>query len=147
MARYDVAIAGAGPSGSTTAYHLAKAGARVLLLDRAEFPREKPCGGGVTARAFERAPVDLTPVVEQVVNKVRFSYRLGGHFDYEYPQTLVYMTQRLRLDEYLLNQAVAAGAEFHGGSIVRSIELETDGVRIAANGVFRLWARSSSVLR
>jgi geranylgeranyl reductase family protein len=134
VARYDVAIAGAGPAGSTTAYHLAKAGARVLLLDRAEFPREKPCGGGVTARAFERAPVDLTPVIEQVVNKVRFSYRLGGHFDYEYPQTLVYMTQRLRLDEYLLNQAVAAGAEFHGGSIVRNIELETNGVRIAANG-------------
>ncbi|HWC30770.1 MAG TPA: FAD-dependent oxidoreductase, partial [Dehalococcoidia bacterium] len=51
MARYEVAIVGAGPSGSTTAYHLAKAGARVLLLDRAEFPREKPCGGGVTARA------------------------------------------------------------------------------------------------
>jgi geranylgeranyl reductase family protein len=133
-ARYDVAIVGAGPSGSTTAYHLAKAGARVLLLDRAEFPREKPCGGGVTARAFERAPVDLTPVVEQVVNKVRLSYQLGDFFDYEYPQTLVHMTQRLRLDEYLLSQAVEAGADFHGGSAVRGIELENDGVRIAANG-------------
>ena len=134
MGKYDVAVVGAGPAGSTTAYHLAKAGARVLLLDRAEFPREKPCGGGVTARAFERAPVDLTPVVEQVVNRVRFSYKLGGHFDFEYPQTLVYMTQRLRLDEYLLNNAAAAGADFHGGSVVRSIELEKDGVRIAANG-------------
>jgi len=132
--KYDVAIAGAGPSGSTTAYHLAKAGARVLLLDRAEFPREKPCGGGVTVRAFERSPVDLTPVVEHVVKKVRFSYRLGDFFDYDYPQTLVYMTQRLRLDEYLLNQAVKAGAEFHGGSVVRNIELAKDGVRIAANG-------------
>jgi geranylgeranyl reductase family protein len=134
MAHYDVAIAGAGPSGSTTAYHLAKAGARVLLLDRAEFPREKPCGGGVTARAFDRAPVDLTPVVEQVVNKVRFSYRLGDPFDYTYPQTLVYMTQRLRLDGFLLEQAIEAGADFHGGSIVRGIELEKDGVRLSANG-------------
>ncbi|HEY7465724.1 MAG TPA: geranylgeranyl reductase family protein [Dehalococcoidia bacterium] len=134
MGKYDVAVVGAGPAGSTTAYHLAKAGARVLLLDRAEFPREKPCGGGVTARAFERAPVDLTPVVEQVVNKVRLSYRLGDFFDYEYPHTLVYMTQRLRLDEYLLSHAVGAGAEFHGGSVVRGIELEKNGVRIAANG-------------
>jgi len=132
--RYDVAIVGAGPSGSTTAYHLAKAGARVLLLDRADFPREKPCGGGVTARAFERAPVDLTPVVEQVIHKVRLSYRLGEYFDYEYHQPLVYMTQRLRLDEYLMSQAVEAGAEFHGGSVVRGIELEKDGVRIAVNG-------------
>jgi geranylgeranyl reductase family protein len=132
--RYDVAIVGAGPSGSTTAYHLAKAGARVLLLDRAEFPREKPCGGGVTARAFDRAPVDLTPVVEQVVNRVRFSYKLGDFFDFDYPKPLVYMTQRLRLDEFLLNQACEVGAEFHGGSVVRSLELSKDGVRIAANG-------------
>jgi geranylgeranyl reductase family protein len=134
MVRYDVAVVGAGPSGSTTAYHLAKAGARVLLLDRAEFPREKPCGGGVTARAFERAPVDLTPVVERVIDRVRLSYRLGGSFDYAYNQTLVYMTQRHRMDAYLMQQAVEAGAEFHGGSIVRGLELEKDGVRIAANG-------------
>jgi geranylgeranyl reductase family protein len=134
VAKYDVAIVGAGPAGSTAAYHLAKAGARVLLLDRAEFPREKPCGGGVTARAFERAPVDLTPVVEHAVKKVRFSYRLRGFFDYEYPQTLVYMTQRLRLDEYLLGQACEAGADFHGGAAVRAIELEKDGVRVAVNG-------------
>ena len=134
MARYDVAVVGAGPSGSTTAYHLAKAGARVLLLDRAEFPREKPCGGGVTARAFERAPVDLTPVVERVIDRLRLSYRLGGSFDYAYKQPLVYMTQRHRMDAYLMQQAVEAGAEFHGGSIVRSLELEKDGVRIAANG-------------
>jgi flavin-dependent dehydrogenase len=44
------------------------------------------------------------------------------------------MTQRLRLDEYLLSHAVEAGAEFHGGSVVRGIELEKNGVRIAANG-------------
>jgi geranylgeranyl reductase family protein len=134
VAKYDVAVVGAGPSGSTTAYHLAKAGARVLLLDRAEFPRDKPCGGGVTARAYEQSPVDLTPVVEQVVNKVRFSYRLGHSFDYEYKQTLAYMTQRLRLDAYLMQQAVEAGADFHGGSVVRSVELEKDLVRIAVNG-------------
>jgi geranylgeranyl reductase family protein len=132
--KYDVAVVGAGPSGSTTAYHLAKAGARVLLLDRAEFPREKPCGGGVTARAFHRAPVDLTPVVEQVIDSVRFSYRLGNTFDYAYGQTLVYMTQRHRMDAFLMQQAADAGADFDGGSVVRNLELDKDGVRIAANG-------------
>jgi geranylgeranyl reductase family protein len=132
--KYDVAVVGAGPSGSTTAYHLAKAGARVLLLDRAEFPREKPCGGGVTARAFERAPVDLTPVVEREIDRVRFSFRLGGKFDYGYPETLVYMTQRHRMDEFLMQEAVEAGADFHGGSVVRNLELDKGGVRIAANG-------------
>jgi geranylgeranyl reductase family protein len=132
--KYDVAVVGAGPSGSTTAYHLAKAGARVVLLDRADFPREKPCGGGVTARAFDRAPVDITPMVEQVVNKVRFSFRLGSFLDYEYPQTLVYMTQRHRLDAFLMEQAAEVGAEFRGGQPVRSIELQREGVTISVNG-------------
>ncbi|HEX5141103.1 MAG TPA: geranylgeranyl reductase family protein [Dehalococcoidia bacterium] len=138
MTRYDVAIAGAGPSGSTTAFHLARAGARVILLDRADFPREKPCGGGVTARAFARAPVDLTPVVEHTMTRVRFSYKLGGFFDYEYaphgrPVTLVHMTQRHRLDEFLLKNACDAGAAFHGGSQVRGLELERDGVRVTTD--------------
>jgi flavin-dependent dehydrogenase len=71
VTKYDVAIVGAGPSGSTTAYHLSKAGARVLLIDKAKYPRVKPCGGGVTARCYEQAPVDLTPVVERVIDTVR----------------------------------------------------------------------------
>src|SRR5712671_2381213 len=41
--RWDAAVVGAGPAGSATALLLARAGARVLLLDRAQFPREKPC--------------------------------------------------------------------------------------------------------
>src|SRR2546421_10211237 len=43
MMHYDVAISGAGPAGSTAALVLARAGARVVLLDRAAFPRDKPC--------------------------------------------------------------------------------------------------------
>jgi geranylgeranyl reductase family protein len=108
---YDVVIAGGGPSGSTAAIHLAHGGARVLLLDKATFPRDKPCGGGVTARAYAVSPLDLEPVVEQRVDTVRFSYRLGDFFDYRYHETLVYMTQRLHLDAYLLEQAGAVGAD------------------------------------
>src|SRR4029450_10346330 len=47
----DVIIVGAGPAGSTTAYYLAQAGLRVLLLEKAVFPREKVCGDGLTPRA------------------------------------------------------------------------------------------------
>jgi flavin-dependent dehydrogenase len=73
---------------------------------------------------------------------VRFSYKLGKTFDYEYlagpdgdePQTLVYMTQRHRLDAFLLDKACDAGAEFRGGITVRGVEMDRDGVRIDANG-------------
>ncbi|MPZ49113.1 MAG: geranylgeranyl reductase family protein [Dehalococcoidia bacterium] len=131
MTRYDVAIVGAGPAGSTAAYHLSQAGAKVLLIDRAKFPRDKPCGGGVTARAYDEAPVDLTPVVEQKIRRVRFSFRLGDFFDYEYPRTLVYMTQRHRMDHFLAQQAEEAGATFQDGCVVRAVELEGKAARIS----------------
>ena len=134
MTKYDVAVVGAGPAGSTAAYYLARAGARVLLVDRAKFPRDKPCGGGVTVRAFAQAPVDLTPVVEQTVSRVRFSFRLGDFLDHASSQALVYMTQRRVLDAYLAEQAAAAGAEFEDGRLVREMQLSDAGARLAVDG-------------
>jgi geranylgeranyl reductase family protein len=49
--RYDLAIAGGGPAGSAAAWQAAQTGARVVVLDKAEFPRDKPCGDGLTPRA------------------------------------------------------------------------------------------------
>ena len=47
----DVIVVGAGPAGASTAYHLAQAGADVLLLEKSAFPRDKVCGDGLTPRA------------------------------------------------------------------------------------------------
>ena len=46
---WDVVVAGAGPAGATAASHVARAGHRVLLLDRHDFPRDKVCGGMAAA--------------------------------------------------------------------------------------------------
>jgi geranylgeranyl reductase family protein len=120
---YDAIIVGAGPAGSTTARLLAREGAKVLLLDRQEFPRDKPCGGGVTLRAASEVDIDLTPVIEQTVYGARFSLRLKKGFDRRFEKPLSYMTQRARLDAYLADCAAEAGAEFHDGEAVRSIDL------------------------
>ena len=71
MERFDAIVIGAGPAGSTAAFRLARAGARVLLLDRERFPRDKPCGGGLTNRAVRQLPVSVEPVVEDTVRRVR----------------------------------------------------------------------------
>jgi len=120
---YDAVVVGAGPAGSTLARIVARSGVRVLLLDRAAFPRDKPCGGGVSLRAASRLDLDLSPVTEQTIFDVGVSYRLGKAFRRHYPQPLVYMTQRCRLDALLVEQAAATGVEFHDGEPVRAVEV------------------------
>jgi flavin-dependent dehydrogenase len=50
----DVIVVGSGPGGAACAYHLARHGAKVLLLEKSEFPREKVCGDGLTPRAVKQ---------------------------------------------------------------------------------------------
>lgn len=127
---YDVIVAGGGPGGSTAAREAAAAGARVLLLDKAVFPRDKPCGGGVNVRAAALVPFDLSPVVERTVTGVRFSLRTRGDFTRRYSRPLTFMTQRARLDAFLVEQAVGAGVELHEKDAVRTIEPDSDGITV-----------------
>jgi geranylgeranyl reductase family protein len=129
---YDAIVAGAGPAGSTAARRLALAGARVLLLDRARFPRDKPCGGGVTFRADAANDLDLGPVTEREIFDVHVSANLRHPFDRHSPNLLARMTQRSRLDAFLAEEAVRAGAEFRDGSAIREIALADGGVRLRA---------------
>jgi geranylgeranyl reductase family protein len=124
MATYDAVVAGAGPAGSTAARLLAERGTSVLLLDKHRFPRDKPCGGGVTLRAAAVQDIDLLPVVERTIYGARFSLRLGDSFDRTYAKPLTYMTQRCRLDEHLAEKAAAAGADFHQGESLRSVQAD-----------------------
>jgi geranylgeranyl reductase family protein len=136
---YDVAVIGGGPAGSLSAYRLATAGARVLLVDRATFPRDKPCGGGVTGRAARLLPFSIEPVVEDVVDRmdVRLNYA-GARIRRQGRGPIAYMTQRKRLDHFLLERAAEAGAEVRDGvkvGDVRPDALTVDGAEVAARVV------------
>ncbi len=139
--RADVVVVGAGPAGSTAAYRLARAGARVLLLDRQPFPRDKPCGGGLTMRAVKVLPVDVWPVVEDVITRldVRSGYA-GNPVRHRYTRPLAWMTQRRRLDQFLAERAADAGADFQDGVRVRDIELGERGATVCLDDGRRIGA-------
>ena len=152
MERFDAVVIGAGPAGSTAAYRLARAGASVLLGDRARFPRDKPCGGGLTDRAVDQIPVDVTPVVEDSVSTFELGLAYRQRFERRSKTPLLLMTQRRRLDAFLAEQAAEAGADFREGAKVSDVSadgrLTVDGVAVSAaaligaDGVNGITARS-----
>jgi geranylgeranyl reductase family protein len=119
---YDLIVVGAGPAGSTAARVAASAGATVLLLDRATFPRDKPCGGGVNLRAAKLLPFSLGPVAERTITGLTVTLNLRPAFSRRTDQPLCYMTQRTRLDALLAEQAIRAGAVMRDGLQVKAVE-------------------------
>jgi geranylgeranyl reductase family protein len=106
---YDVVVVGAGPAGSSAARAAAAAGASVLVLDRAELPRYKTCGGGLIGPGTGSLPPG--PPVRMPVTRASFTLRGGRHQERTATPPFLAMTMRSELDQWLLDRAVAAGAE------------------------------------
>jgi geranylgeranyl reductase family protein len=141
MERFDVLVVGGGPAGSTTAHRLADAGVRVLLVDKATFPRDKPCGGGLTMRAVRQCPVDPSPVVEEEVDVVELRFRYDDAVERRSTRPVIRMTQRRRLDAFLLDAARERGVEVREGTTVDIATAPAD-VVIGADGANGTTARA-----
>src|SRR5215813_8902831 len=103
--KYDVIIIGGGPAGSTAAINLAGSGASVLLLDRARFPRIKPCGGGISYRVYRRFPYlnhifNTVPV--NFVHRVFLESPSGHSVQTESCEPLYAMIRRCEFDTALV---------------------------------------------
>ena len=134
-------VVGGGPAGSTTAYRLAEAGASVLLVDKARFPRDKPCGGGLTVRAVRQCPVDPSPVVEAEVDVLELRFRYGDAVERRASKPVIRMTQRRRLDAFLLDAARERGVEVREGTTIDVTNAPAD-VVIGADGANGTTARA-----
>ncbi|MCP9830228.1 geranylgeranyl reductase family protein [Synechococcus sp. HJ21-Hayes] len=131
----DVIVVGAGAAGAAAAFHLAARGRRVLLLEAQAMPRPKPCGGGMAASVQRWFPFDLIPAVDQVIEQVRFTWCLEDAVTAVLPgDSPFWIVRRSRLDAYLTDQAVAAGAELEDGSAVETIERDGLHWRVVSGG-------------
>jgi geranylgeranyl reductase family protein len=129
---WDVVVVGAGPAGSSAARVAAERGSTVLLVDRARFPRYKTCGGGLIGISIDHVPASVLDTVERRVGTVRFTLRGGSSTSHTEDRAFLSMVQRERFDDALVAAAVAAGATFVDGVLVKSVR-EEEFVVLATN--------------
>lgn len=136
----DIAIVGAGPAGSLAAQRLAAAGVQVALLERATFPRDKPCGDGVSADGLAiLARIGLGEWASQFLapESLRLTLSDCQPLDVR-PQAACYgrTIPRRLLDARLAQAAVEAGARLLEGTRVRGMERANGaGLTVVADGL------------
>jgi geranylgeranyl reductase family protein len=124
---YDCIIVGAGPAGGTAAYHLAKRGRSVLVLEKEALPRYKPCGGGVSPQIAEWFDFDFSPVVSLKTNSLRFTWKLGDPVETDLEELEpIWMVRRDQFDHFLVQKAQSQGAELRDATEVKGIEFKGD---------------------
>jgi len=127
---WDVIVVGAGPAGSTAARVAGEAGAHVLLLDRARFPRYKTCGGGITGFSLKAMPDAARSAFEAEITDFGLSRRGRDRVMLHADEPFLGMVQREDFDQLLVDAAVSAGAEFRDGAAVRGLAEDDLGVSV-----------------
>jgi len=131
----DVLVVGAGPAGATAARTLARAGVRVRMLDRSAFPRNKPCGGGISLRVVKRFPYlerELARIPTHTLSRLYLEGPDGDAAVIESESPAALMIRRVEFDALLVTLAIEAGAEFVTGADI--VQARADNDRVVLTG-------------
>ncbi len=124
----DVLIVGGGPAGSACGRRLVREGFDVLIMDKANFPRDKVCAGWITPPVVEELQLDLNEYAKEHVLQPIHGFRtgiLGGPMlETIYPETVSYAIRRCEFDGYLLHHS---GARTLEGTPFRTAERSAEG--------------------
>ncbi|MEO5818406.1 MAG: FAD-dependent oxidoreductase [Gemmatimonadaceae bacterium] len=140
VSRYDVIVVGGGPAGASTAFALSRAGARVLVLDRATFPRSKPCAEYLSPQASRLLSVmgalaavegagaaHLAGMVIRAPNGAKLRGDFVGQHGFRAFRDRGLALRRTILDPLLLQCAQNAGAELRQGARVADLQRDDTG--------------------
>ena len=123
----DCIVVGSGPAGGSAAYHLAKLGRSVLVIDRETLPRYKVCSGGVSPAVGAWFDFDFSPVISKTVKRIRYTWKVGDPVDATLNTTEpMWMVNRSDFDYHIIQQAQALGAQVQTGTTVTSIKFKGD---------------------
>ncbi|ANW21484.1 geranylgeranyl reductase family protein [Streptomyces clavuligerus] len=119
---WDVVVVGAGPAGASAAYAAAVAGRQVLLLEKAELPRYKTCGGGIIGPTRDSLPPGFDLPLRDRVHAVTFT--LNGRLSRtrRSRKMLFGLVNRPEFDAQLVEHAQKAGAVLRTGVTVSRVE-------------------------
>ncbi len=142
---YDVIVVGAGPAGSSAAYHLARQGADVLLIDRYTFPRDKCCGDGLMPPALEE--LALMGLADEVQSRYASAKSIAVSL-YDLPPTQhpidpsthfsrSFIAPRADFDALLCNSALQQGASWLDNLVVHEISESEDAEYTLVRGIQR----------
>ena len=142
--RADVLVVGGGPAGATAARTLAAAGVSTLLLDRAAFPRHKPCGGALSARVVRRFSYlqsALSRISTHWISRLHLEGPSGTSVELRSDTPAALMIRRVEFDALLVALAREAGAELATGAEVVAGTHDGEGVAVATRDGRRFSAR------
>lgn len=124
---YDCIIVGAGPAGGAAAYHLAKRGRSVLIVEKEALPRYKPCGGGVSPAIAPWFDFDFSPAISLKLRTLRYTWKFDDavEVELETPEP-IWLVRRDVFDHFLVQQAQAQGATLQDQTAVMGIEFSGD---------------------
>jgi flavin-dependent dehydrogenase len=131
---FDVIVVGAGPSGTAAAYRLKRFGYRVLLVDKQQFPRVKPCGGGISIKALNLIPWSIGPVIERAGKKLGIGVSGANTERFEEFECDGYVCTfavREKFDQFNFEKTLEIGVEFEQLGELTEIDERRDFVRLA----------------
>tara|TARA_B110000008_G_C16942944_1_gene553248 strand:- start:812 stop:1936 length:1125 start_codon:yes stop_codon:yes gene_type:complete len=132
--KYDVIIVGAGPAGCSCAHELLKENKRVLIIDKANFPRHKPCAGGITMKALRELPINIDHLIQHSSQKMIFRFEDNKKVELQNNTGSCVMVIREDFDNYYFNETIKMGAEFKKIEKIISIQSLKDKVLINFDG-------------
>ncbi|WP_299135397.1 geranylgeranyl reductase family protein [uncultured Tenacibaculum sp.] len=142
MKHYDVAVIGSGPSGASTAFHLAKKGISTVIIEKETLPRYKTCGGGFVFRGRKNLPFEIDEIVEKEFHTVDIYLGDKLHFKTHREDPTISMIMRDSFDNLITQKAKEFGATLLENHKLKGlsfegnlITLETSQGNITANFV------------